>query len=131
MNRRHFALALVTSLAAVACGGPPAPAAHPGPSRLELRAGDDRLVLDGAVKALRDVPNPERPGRALVVDLADDAGPRLTAFTARHVGERVQFVVGGRVAMAPTVRDPITAPSILLTGEDDTDVDAMRRALAE
>jgi hypothetical protein len=131
MNRRGFALALLTSIAAVACGGPPGPAAPPGPSRLELRAGDDRLVLDGSVKAVRDVPDPERPGKALAVDLADDARSRLTAFTARHVGERVRFVVAGREVMAPTVRDPITTPSILLTGGNDAEVDSMRRALAE
>lgn len=137
MTRRRFALVLASLSILAACGGAPASAAPTAsssgapPPRLELRAGQDRLVLDGDVQAVRVVSDPERDGKALAIDLRDDARARLEAFTSRHVGERVAFLVGGREAMAPTVRDPITVPSILLTARDDASLEEMRRALGQ
>jgi preprotein translocase subunit SecD len=130
--RRSVVLALALSPAlAVACARAAPPAASPGPARFELRAEGDRLVLDGQVRGVRVVADPERSGRALAVDLDDRAQGAVTTFTTRHVGQRLAVLVAGREVMTPTLRDPITGPSIMVTGHTDADVEEMRRALVE
>jgi hypothetical protein len=135
MTRRKLTIALglvaATLLAACARSPDAPPTAPDAPARLELRASSDRLVLDGDVRAVRVVRDPERDGRALAIDLQDAARPRLYAFTSRHVGERIVTVVGGHEAMTLTLRDPIDATSLLLTSRNDADVDEMRRRLTE
>jgi hypothetical protein len=133
MIRRKFAISAATLALLTACAHSPGAAttATDVPARLELRASDDHLVLDGDVRAVRVVRDPERDGRALAIDLRDEARPRLHAFTSRHVGERIATVVDGREAMTLTLRDPIDAATLLLTARNDADVDDMRRRLTE
>ncbi len=126
MTRRRFAQALPLLLLVPACAH--ATSSPPAPSRFALRAGDDTLVLDGRVRAVHDVRDPERDGRALSVELDDRGRDQVRVFTSRHVGERIAIAVDGRDVMTPTVRDPLDGP-IRLTAPTDAEVDDMRRAL--
>ncbi|HEX3344383.1 MAG TPA: hypothetical protein VHS09_07405, partial [Polyangiaceae bacterium] len=145
---RRLLLTMLAALAAFslfACShGPEATGPSVGPpSRLELRAvapespgvehvpswegagvavGEDRLVLDGGVRAVRVVRDPERDGVALSLELADDTRQRVAQFTGAHVGTRVAVIVAGRAAMTMTVRDPVSVPALLLTARDDATV---------
>jgi hypothetical protein len=97
----------------------------------EVPVGNERLNLDDAVRDTHLVRDPEREGKALSVDLRDDARPRVQRFTAAHVGDRVAFVVGGRAATTLTVRDSVVGASLLLTATNDADVLEMQRRLTD
>ena len=115
----------------VGCAHVAAPPHAANPSRLELRAPGEQLVLDDQVRAVRVVRDPERAGSALAVDFREDGGARLKAFTSHHVGERIAIRVAGREVALVTLRDPIEGATLLLTGRDDAEVDEMRRGLGE
>jgi hypothetical protein len=127
-SRREFvvmaSLTLLGALAGCAHGGYAIP-------RLQLRVagGTDALVLDGEVRAVRVVPDPERSGIALSVDLDAATRERVARFTGRHVGDHVEIVVAGRTVATLVVRDPVDVPSLLLTGRDDDEVRRMQRDL--
>jgi hypothetical protein len=121
-SRRHVLLA-AAALVVTACS-------HAGaapPPRLQLRAAasDERLVLDGQVRAVRIVRDPERDGIALSVDLDDATRKDVASFTGRNVGRRVEIVVAGNTVATLTVRDPVDVPSLLLTATDDASVRRM------
>ena len=69
--------------------------------------GEDRLVLDGRLRAIRVVRDPERDGIALSVDLDQAARASIARFTGKHVGERVEILVAGRTVATLLVRDPV------------------------
>ncbi|MGO8996156.1 MAG: hypothetical protein ACLQVI_22825 [Polyangiaceae bacterium] len=124
--------AILSSLSAtllLACASAPVPSSHPTPSRLELRAASDSLILDGDVLAVREVRDPERDGIAVSVELSAQLRQRIEAFTSRHVGERVAILIGGRPVLRLTIRDPVTAPTLLLTAKTDANVREMEREL--
>jgi hypothetical protein len=134
-SRRRFAvLALVLLGALFGCAGRGAPSSAEStpPPRLELHVlgGEDHLVLDGEIRAIRLVRDPERDGIALSVELADAAREGVAQFTGRHVGERVEIIVGGRSVAKVAIRDPVQVPALLLTGTSDDEVRRMQRDLA-
>ena len=50
----------------------------------------------------------------LNVRMTPDAAKRVQAFSASHVGQRMAFVVNGRVINTPKILDPITGSGFLL-----------------
>jgi hypothetical protein len=133
-SRRHF-VALVSLLALGALAGCTQTVAprggDPSPGlQLHVAGGQDRLVLDGQMRAVRVVRDPERDGIALSVDLDEAAREGVARFTGKHVGERVEIVVAGRSVATLVIRDPVQVPSLLLTAPSDDEVRQMQRDLA-
>ena len=46
--------------------------------------------------------------------MTPDAARRVQSFSATHVGQRMAFVVNGRVINTPKILDPITGSGFLL-----------------
>ena len=61
----------------------------------------------------------------LNVTMTPDAAKRVQQFSAAHVGQRMAFVVNGRVINTPKILDPITGNGILLAPFQRPDADAL------
>jgi preprotein translocase subunit SecD len=114
----------VSLLLLFGCGsqarGPREPSDLP---RLELRASDVTAVRVLHVGDSQDA-------LSLDVSLTPDAGRRLEAFTAAHVGERVAILVDGETVMTPEVRDAIAGGHLEIGGSSAGELRDIRRRLS-
>lgn len=57
------------------------------------------------------------PPTSLSMKLKPSAAEAFATYTAAHQGETVAVVIDGRVAMLPTINEPITDGEVILSGE--------------
>jgi preprotein translocase subunit SecD len=61
----------------------------------------------------------------LNVRLSQDSGHLFGEWTSRHVGEKVDILIDGRVVLSPRVLDPITGGAMQLLGPSADEIDAL------
>jgi preprotein translocase subunit SecD len=60
----------------------------------------------------------EATGRpALSLTLAPESKQAFGDFTGTHVGHQVELRIDGKVVMVPTIRDPIRAGEVMVSGD--------------
>jgi preprotein translocase subunit SecD len=117
-----------------------AAAAAPSFDAIEIRLvgeGGPKLTVDGTQRVVEVGATPllstrdfERAGDIVWVEgrpgfevaLTDTGSAKLAKLSKENVGESLAFIVGGKLLMTPTIRDPILADGFLLTtsgGEDE------------
>jgi hypothetical protein len=108
----------------------PLPAADYGKGGLAAEIGEPLprnepalFGWDGIASVTRDTSDQPGSGRrpGVLVTLTPAAKEALATYTKTHIGETFAIVIDGRVALLPTINEPIAGGEVLLTpGIDDT-----------
>jgi preprotein translocase subunit SecD len=126
--------------AAMLVVAPVAAVAAPSFDAIEIRLvgkGGPKLTVDGTDRVVEVDSTPmlsardfESAGEIIWVEgrpgfevaLTDTGSAKLAELSKENVGRSLAFIVGGKLLMTPTIRDPILADGFLLTtsgGEDE------------
>lgn len=116
----------------------PLPAAHYGNGGLTAEIGEPLprnepalFGWDGIASVTRDTSDQPGGGRrpGVLVTLTPSAKEMFATYTETHLGETFAIVIDGRVALLPTINEPIAGGEVLLTPGDDAHFDETRAIL--